>query len=213
MNQHQSNPFRPTALLVMEHNITGLKYFCKTSCVDRVKRYKGSGVAWTRHLKEHGTDVTVGVLGFYLDEQRCLDAAKKFSEDNDIVVSNGWANLIPETGKKSGSMAGERNPFYGKKHSPETAERIRLQKIGRSVNKGAYRSPEQRQKISEALKGRSNPSVSAALRGRKLTKEHILNSVNARKGYKHSMETREKLKQKALEQWAKARSKPADQPE
>lgn len=181
--------------------------------MDRVKRYKGSGVAWTRHLKEHGADVTVGVLGFYLDEQRCLDAAKKFSEDNDIVVSNEWANLIPETGKKSGSMAGERNPFYGKKHSPETAERIRLQKIGRSVNKGAYRSPEQRKKISEALKGRSNPSVSAALRGRKLTKEHILNSVNARKGYKHSMETREKLKQKALEQWAKARLKPADQPE
>jgi len=213
MNQRQNNLFKPTALLVMEHNITGMKYFCKTSCVDKVKKYRGSGIAWTRHLKEHGTDVTVGVLGFYLDEQRCVDAAKKFSLENDVANSPLWANLVIETGKNGSSMVGERNPFYGKKHTPETAERLRLQKIGRSVNKGAYRSPEQRQKISEALKGRSNPLASAKLRGRKLTEEHIFNSVNARKGYRHSMETREKIKQKALEQWAKARLNPPDSQE
>lgn len=209
MNQHLSKPFKPTALLVMEHNITGLKYFCKTTCLDRIKRYKGSGIAWNKHLAEHGKDIKVGVLGFYIDEQRCLDAAKKFSEENNIVDSNEWANLIPETGKNGGCMAGERNPFFGKKHSPETAERLRLQKIGKSVNKGAYRSPEHRAKISASLKGRKNLAVSAALYGRKLP-DDVKQKISSRlKGRVVSEETRRKLSAAAKRQWSK--QKPADE--
>jgi hypothetical protein len=149
--------FPPTALLVMQHNITGLKYFCKTSLLYRIYSYKGSGTRWNNHLKVHGKDISVGMMGVYTDKQRCLEAAKKFSADNNIVNSDEWANLVEETGMKGASMKGERNPFYGKKHTPETAERIRLQKIGKSVNKGAYRSPENRAKISASLKGRKKP--------------------------------------------------------
>jgi len=138
----------------MEHNVTGLKYFCKTTMLDRVCRYKGSGVAWTKHLKEFGRDVTVGVLGFYIDSKRCFDAAKKFTEENDIVNSKEWANLIPETGKNGSILSGENNNFFGKHHTEETKEKLRKANKGRSVNKGAYRSPEQRAKISAALKGR-----------------------------------------------------------
>lgn len=146
--------FAPTALLVMEHNVTGLKYFCKTTLVNRVHRYKGSGTTWLNHLRTHGFNVKVGLLGFYVEEARCLDAAKKFSVENNIVESNAWANAIPETGRNGGSMCGERNPFFGKTHNPETIERVRIKKIGKSVNKGAYQSPEKRAKISAALKGR-----------------------------------------------------------
>ena len=202
--------FKPTALLVMEHNITGLKYFCKTTLLDRVSRYKGSGVAWSKHLREHGLDIKVGLLGFYVDEKRCLDAAKKFSVDNNIVNSNEWANIVEETGKIGASMKGEKNPFYGKKHKPESIESGRLKRLGRSVNKGAYRSPEQRAKISASLKGRKNIAVSLALTGRKLTEEHKKNALEARKGYKHSMETKEKLRLKALEQWSRLKT-PADE--
>lgn len=202
--------FKPTALLVMEHNITGLKYFCKTTLLDRVHRYKGSGIAWLKHLREHGFNVKVGLLGFYVEEKRCLDAAKKFSVDNDIVESKEWANIVEETGKIGASMKGEKNPFYGKKHKPESIEAGRLKRLGRSVNKGAYRSPENKAKISATLKGRKNPAVSIALKGRKLTEEHKKNSLEARKGYKHSMETKEKLRLKALEQWAKVKT-PADE--
>lgn len=207
----QPNPFKPTALLVMEHNITGMKYFCKTTLMDRVHRYKGSGIDWLKHLREHGFDVNVGVLGFYVDENRCLDAAKKFSEENNIVYSNEWANIIAETGKNGCSMKGERNPFFGKKHTPETAERLRLQKIGKSVNKGAYQSPEKRAKISASLKGRKNPAVSIALTGRKLSDETKKKIGAASKGRVFSDEAKEKLRQAALKQWERKRLKPAEE--
>ena len=195
----------------MSHNVTGLKYFCKTSVLSRVKSYKGSGIRWVNHLKVHGKDINVGVLGFYTDEQRCNQAALQFSKDNNIVGSDEWANLIEETGLMTGAnMEGERNPFYGKKHAPETIERLRLQKIGVSVNKGAYRSPENRAKISASLKGRKNPLVSQALTGRKIPQETIEKRIESRKGYEHSMETREKLRQKSLAQWAKRKQLPAD---
>ena len=203
--------FPPTALLVMQHNITGLKYFCKTSLLYRIYSYKGSGTRWTNHLKVHGKDITVGIMGVYTDKQRCRDAALKFSADNNIVESDEWANLVEETGMIGASMKGKRNPFYGKKHTPETAERLRLQKIGKSVNKGAYRSPEQRAKISASLKGRKNPAVSKALTGRKLSQETIEKIKESRKGYTHSMETREKLRLKAKKQWARQKAEEVTQ--
>lgn len=196
-----TKPFAPTALLVMEHNITGLKYFCKTTVLNRVHRYKGSGVEWLKHLREHGFNVNVGVLGFYVEEKRCLDAAKKFSEENNIVDGNEWANAIPETGRNGGCMSGERNPFFGKKHKPESIESARQKKIGKSVNKGAYRSPEQREKISASLKGRKNPAVSAALTGRKLSNETKAKIAEAGKKRIWSDETREKIRQASLVQW------------
>jgi hypothetical protein len=195
----------------MEHNVTGLKYFCKTTMLDRVCRYKGSGVAWTKHLKEFGRDVTVGVLGFYIDAKRCFDAAKKFTEENDIVNSKKWANLIPETGKNGASLYGDKNPFFGKHHSKETKEKIRLAHTGKSVNKGAYRSPEQRAKISAALKGRKNPAVSKALTGKKLSEETKLKIGKASKGRVFSPEAKEKIRQAALKHWARQKQQPAEE--
>jgi hypothetical protein len=198
--------FKPTALLVMEHNITGLKYFCKTALLDRVNRYKGSGTRWTNHLKVHGKDVKVGIFGFYIEEERCRNAAKQFSVDNKIVESDEWANLVEETGMMDRNMSNSLNPFYGKKHTPEMKESMRLARLGRSVNKGAYRSPEQRAKISASLKGRKNPAVSQRLIGRKLTAETKAKLSEAGKNRVWSDETREKIRQSSLAQWAKYRA-------
>ena len=198
--------FAPTALLIVTHNITGMKYFCKTIRLGRLKSYKGSGIAWRRHLAEHGSDVTVEVLGIYDDEQECLEKAKAFSIENDIVASDNWANLVEELGKNGASLKGEKNPFFGKKHPPELAERLRLAKIGRSVNKGAYVSPEHRAKLSAALKGRKNPAVSAALKGRKLSDEVRAKLSRAGKGRVVSDATREKIRLAAIRQWAEVRS-------
>ena len=107
--------FAPTALLVMEHNITGLKYFCKSSRLDELKYYLGSGVYWKRHRKAHGNDVRVGVLGVYFDEARCLAAAKDFSELHDVAKNPEWANLIAENGL-DGAPCGEAHPMFGKPH-------------------------------------------------------------------------------------------------
>ena len=200
-----TNHFAPTALLVMEHNITGLKYFCKTTCLERVHRYKGSGVAWLKHLREHGFNVSVGMLGFYVEKKRCLDAAKKFSIENNIVESQEWANLVEETGKNGASMKGERNSFFGKKHTPETTERLRLAKIGRSVNGGKPKTAEHRAKLSAALKGRKNPEVAKRLRGKPLSAETKAKLSEAGKKRIFSDETREKIRQASLAQWAKFR--------
>ena len=197
--------FSPTALLVMSHNVTGLKYFCKTSDLRNIYNYKGSGLYWKRHLVKHGKDITVGVMGFYTDYQRCRNAALKFSQENDIVNSDAWANLVLENGT-DGALNGSDNPFYGKSHTPEMTEHLRQQKIGKSVNKGAYRSPEQRSKISASLKGRKNPTVAKALTGRTLSEETRKKISIAGKGRKHSMETRQKLSQMAKVQWARQKA-------
>lgn len=90
-----NNMFKPTYLYIKTHNITKLKYFGKTTSSDPTK-YQGSGIHWKRHIKKYGYDVTTEILGYYLIEDECLAAAKKFSSDNNIVESTEWANLKSE---------------------------------------------------------------------------------------------------------------------
>jgi hypothetical protein len=100
-------------------------------------------------------------------------------------------------------MSGENNPFFGRSHSEDSKQKISTKKTGKSVNKGAYRSPENRAKISASLTGRKNPAAAEKLRGRKLSEQHRLNTINGRKGYVHSAATKEKLRQAAVAQWSK----------
>ena len=97
----------------MQHRVTGLRYFCKTSQFNVLTKYKGSGLYWKRHMKKHGRDIEVGVLGIYFEKDRCLAAAKKFSEENNIGSNNEWANLIPENGM-DGAPSGSGHPAWNK---------------------------------------------------------------------------------------------------
>jgi hypothetical protein len=92
--------FNPTYLYVKTHNVTGLKYFGKTSQPDPHK-YKGSGTYWLDHIKIHGYDVTTEVLGCYTDKSEAQAVAASFSIMNDIVNARidgkkTWANLTEE---------------------------------------------------------------------------------------------------------------------
>ena len=87
--------FKPTFLYIKTHNITGLKYFGKTSTKDPYS-YTGSGVYWVRHLKRYGANFTTEILGYFLDEEECKLVALRFSRENDIVNSLEWANLKEE---------------------------------------------------------------------------------------------------------------------
>ena len=87
---------KPTYLYIKTHNITGLKYFGKTTNNDPYK-YNGSGTYWKRHLNKHGNDVSTEIIGYYTDKEECLNVALKFSKDNDIVKSEEWANLKEES--------------------------------------------------------------------------------------------------------------------
>ena len=99
------NLFKPTWLMIKQHNVTGLKYFCKTINKDPIK-YKGSGTVWRRHLKLHGYDITTTWCQLYTSKEQIQDYATNFSIQNNIVESNEWANLIIENGIDGGGNAG-----------------------------------------------------------------------------------------------------------
>ena len=86
-------------LYIKTHNITGLKYFGKTTKED-IEKYTGSGLYWTRHIKKHDYDVTTEIYAQFEDEcDELIVCALKFSKDNNIVESKEWANMKVENGK------------------------------------------------------------------------------------------------------------------
>ena len=148
--------FAPTALLVMTHRVTGLKYFCKTAQLNTLKYYRGSGHYWKRHLKVHGKDIDVGVLGVYFEKARCLAAAKEFSELHDVANNPKWANLIAENGF-DGAPSGVNHPMYGKPHPQKGVKRPLVGKQG--VNNPMWGMP-------SPMRGKHNAGASKAHKGR-----------------------------------------------
>jgi hypothetical protein len=100
--------FKPTALYIKTHNTTGFKYFGKTTRLDCIHSYKGSGVHWCRHLKVHGNSYTTELLGIWQDQERLKNFAIKFCQDNNVVKSEEWANMVLEEGLQ-GATSGETN--------------------------------------------------------------------------------------------------------
>lgn len=96
--------FKPTYLMIKQHKITGLKYFCKTTKKDPVK-YLGSGVYWREHLKEHGKFVQTIWCKLFDDKLELKEFAEFFSEEFDIVKSPLWANKKLENGLDGGGDA------------------------------------------------------------------------------------------------------------
>lgn len=158
-NNVTMDDFRPTALLVMEHNVTGKKYFCKTTRIKRVHTYKGSGVHWKNHLKKHGNDITVGVVGFYIDKDRCVDRALSFSADNNIVESDLWLNHMAEDGL-TGWPSGEANYAFGKVNQYKGKKRPDISALMSGELNPNWGKP-------SPLRGRKNFGASLALKGRK----------------------------------------------
>jgi len=109
--------FKPTYLYIKQHSITKKCYFGKTTRKDPIK-YLGSGLHWKRHIKEHGREF-VETLWYKLftAEKELVGIANLFSEQQDIVKSELWLNLIPETGLNSAGMT-------GRKHSLKTRTKI-----------------------------------------------------------------------------------------
>lgn len=190
--------FLPTWLYVKTHNVTGLKYFGKTT--NDPYHYNGSGKYWKAHCKIHGYDITTQIIGFYEDRAICVNDALQFSKNNDIVNSPTWANMIVENGVDGGHIDRIYNTM-----SYETKMKISIAKQGSTPwNKGIVGSTpgnrhpcneETKKKISKKLTGRTRSpesiemgrisnigriqtdltkeKISNALVGRRLSEEHI----------------------------------------
>lgn len=217
--------FYPTYLYVKTHNITGLKYFGKTT-KSNPHAYKGSGDYWLKHLKIHGKDISTEIIGFFEDKDECVKTALKFSEDNNIVNALNedgkkvWANQIIENGLDGGDT-GRTNyspttDDTKKKISESNKGRVAWNAGLKGANPGNTRSrtQEQKDKISQKLTGRSRdkeasektanklrgrkrPEVAEKLRGRKHTPEAIANMKLAQQNKgPMSSETKQKIKEK-----------------
>lgn len=174
---HPHTAFKPTFLYIKQHSVTGKLYFGKTTSANPIS-YKGSGTYWKSHISKHGKEyVQTPWFCLFYDKVDCQDFAKTFSEQEDIVRSEKWANLIPENGMRGGGRPGKRGQMN------EEVRQLRKQNM--KLRGTDIIPPERRQKYSVAAKGKTT-----WIAGRHHTEETKLKQSSALIGRIVSEETR-----------------------
>ncbi len=163
--------------MLKTQSVTGLKYLCVTRR-DNFAEYPGSGTYWVRHLDVHGYTFTTEVL--YEAESRTVEfvaICKAYSAQWDIVLSDDFANLMPENGNSSWINTAAASAQAIENHrlaaiafwnSPEgqtakvrVSETLRRHRanespetlaIRRAVHHEAMSKPEYREKLSKAAR-------------------------------------------------------------
>lgn len=136
-------------LYVKQHTKTGLKYFGKTVKSDPYS-YLGSGKLWVPHIRKHGTQYVETIeLWKFEDQEEAIKFAIEFSNVNDIVNSENWANLVIEDAKDGAFPKGYKPWNKGKKMSSEFCEKC--------SKKRKPLSEQHKRKLSEKLKSKSKP--------------------------------------------------------
>ena len=97
----------------------------------------------------------------------------------------------------SPQLYGENNPFYGKKHTEETLQKMREASTGRKDK------PETTLKRSLAKIG--NKNINYGKKRDDLTKQKISNKLKGKPSYVRSAETKRKASEAAKARWAKKR--------
>ena len=115
-------------LYLKTHNKTGLKYLGQTT--KNPYEYNGSGIYWRKHLSVHGDDITTEVLYETTSYDKIKEKGLYYSELWNIVHSNDFANLIPETGCDgiSGLTKDKLNLSIRKKHSDNWKKQVEKEK-------------------------------------------------------------------------------------
>lgn len=146
-------------LYVKTHNKTGLKYLGRTIRSDP-HQYPGSGMYWRRHLKQHGVDYSTEILRECETMEEVAQWGLYYSNLWNVVESDDWANLIPETGTGSGRSA----DGYGYVVPETTRQRISNTMKGRPAHNKGLKQPHKPHKPRASqergpspLKGRIRP--------------------------------------------------------
>lgn len=119
-----------------------------------------------------------------IDEQEKMDEReiywiKEYNSTNKDIGYN-----LSEGGKVNRAMKGENNPFYGKKHSDETKQKLKLAHANRTYRK---HTEEEKQKMRDIMTGRQ------CAWGYKLSENAKANPNYGMRGKKVRQETKEKL--------------------
>ena len=143
-------------LYVKTHNITGLKYLGKT--IRDPFKYCGSGFIWSAHLKEHGKDISTEILLVTESKDELRKTGLFFSELWNVVISDEWANMIPENGSGGSFMPRSletklklSKSLKGRVFTEEWKKNLRKNHKG---NTGKTFSDDHRKKLSNSHKGK-----------------------------------------------------------
>ena len=126
------------------------------------KRTRNSlGYKFTDEQKKRLSEAHKGQVPWHTGKGWPLEVRQRMS-----AFRMGKTFTSPETYKKLGErFSGTGNPFYGKKHSPETLEQLKRSLKGRKVwNKGIPLTEERKAAISESLRGKKQSPETIAKR-------------------------------------------------
>lgn len=197
-------------LYIKIHNVTGLKYFGKTT-KNNPEKYTGSGKHWKRHIKKHGYDVTTIVVGKFSDPTECQQFAINFSIAHNIVESTEWANLIIENGMDGAPIGHVSHKFTVEQrkklseHSLSMWNDDEFKQFMSQKQKDSW-TEERKQEQRSRLIGIKRPEHSKKLAGRKLTEEqcrnmkkpkdpmHVKKVADALRGVPKSEEHKQKMR-------------------
>jgi hypothetical protein len=193
------NEFVPTYLYIKQHSITGKLYFGKT--IQNPEKYYGSGVHWLRHIEKHGKEYVITLwYCLFLDKSSIQDFSINFSEQQNIIESNDWLNLIIENGLDGCPV--------GTKFTKEHCDNISKSKIGKENEKisgenhymyGKHLSLDRKIRQSIAVSGPNNPMFGkeGAMKGKHHSEEAKRKSSLSNTGQSRTSITKKNISESA----------------
>lgn len=143
-------------------------------------------------IEECGKENLIEREQFYIDYYRSYEQGY-----NCCPIAGNTLGVSPseETRTKiREAMIGDKNPFFGKKHTEESRSKMRESHMGQeSPFKGKKHTEESKKKLRYPKTDEHKEKLSMSAKGRKHTEESIKKRVESRKGYEHSEKTKLKI--------------------
>lgn len=135
--------------------INGKKYIGVHKIIKQVDNYLGSGILLRKAIDKYGKEKFIRKTLIIVETSKEAFEYEKKLVTSDIVDNDMYYNL--RCGGCGGNLPGKDHPWYGRRHTLETIEKMRIASSGKS------KSIAHRRKISEHQSGASNNGARAVI--------------------------------------------------